>query len=86
MVPQPDKMFPWKTAHRRLYEALALEGEVTNHRITSRLRVRYYKQVVEQIREAVRPYGLDVARRPISPGVWTYRLAVSDQSQKVEGT
>ncbi len=77
-VPRPENLFPWKTAPRRIYDALACEGEVTNHRITRRLRVRYYRDVVEQIREAVRPYGLTVARRQLSPGVWTYRLAVTE--------
>jgi len=83
-VPRPENLFPWKTAPRRIYDALTCEGEVTNHRITRRLRVRYYRDVVEQIRDAVRPYGLTVARRNLTRGMWAYRLAVNENQLKEE--
>lgn len=76
-IPKPETLFQWGTQPRKLYEALMTEGEITNKRITSRLHVRYYGEVIEQIRAAIAPFGLDVVRRRLSACTWTYRLAVA---------
>lgn len=82
VVPQPSSLFPWGTAARKIYEALTTEGEVSNIRITRGLHLRYYADVIDQIREALWPLGLDVVRRRLAAGAWTYRIAVTDQNQK----
>jgi hypothetical protein len=79
MKPAPESLFPWGTQARRLYEALATCGEVTNVQIVRDLHILTYSKVIGQIRKAVRPFGLDVAKRNYGRGVWAYRLAVIQQ-------
>jgi hypothetical protein len=75
-TPKPENLFTWGSHPRRLYEALLTEGEVTNMRIRHGLRVTYYRECLAEISDAVRPYGLDIARRQIRAGLMAYRLAV----------
>lgn len=79
MTPKPESLFPWGTHPRRLYDALTTCGEVTNVQIVRDLHILVYSDVIGQIRKAVRPFGLDVAKRNYGRGVWAYRLAVIQQ-------
>ena len=76
MTPEPEKMFPWGTQPRRLYEALAGWGEVTNVQIVRDLYILAYSHVISKVRAALRPHGLDIARRRLTGGTWAYRIAV----------
>jgi hypothetical protein len=77
MTPKPEALFRWGTAPRRLYDTLATCGEVTNYQIVRDLHILAYGNVIGKVRRAVRPYGLDVAIRRYSPGVFGYRLAIA---------
>lgn len=77
--PRPEDLFAWGTAARRLYEALATCGEVTNVQIVRDLHILAYGNVIARIRAALVPYGLDIAKRQYSRGVWTYRLALKER-------
>ena len=74
--PKPEKLFTWGTAARRLYEALATCGEVSNVQIVRDLHIMAYSGVISRIRKSVQPHGLDVAKKRIGQGVFSYRLAV----------
>lgn len=78
-APRPEILFKWGTQPRRLYEALTTCGEVANHQIVRDLHILAYGGVICTIRKAVRPYGLDIARRRHSHGVYTYRLATTNK-------
>lgn len=75
-TPKPESLFPWGTQARKLYDALATCGEVTNVQIVRSLHILAYSDVIGQIRKAVRPLGLDVAKARYHGNVWSYRLAV----------
>ena len=79
MTPKPETLFPWGTQTRRLYETLATCGEVANHQIVKDLHILAYGNVIGRIRATLKPYGLDIAKRQYSRGVWTYRIAVKDR-------
>lgn len=79
MTPKPETLFAWGTQARRLYEALATCGEVANHQIVRDLHILRYGDVIARIRAALAPYGLEVAKRQYSRGVWTYRLATKER-------
>lgn len=74
--PKPEKLFTWGTAARRLYEALATCGEVSNVQIVRDLHIMAYSGVISRIRKSVQPFGLDIAKKRIGHGVFAYRLAV----------
>lgn len=80
MKPAPASLFPWGTQARRLYEALSTCGEVANHQIVRDLHILAYGNVIARIRAALAPYGLDIAKRQYSRGVWTYRLALKERA------
>ena len=73
--PKPEALFPPGTQPRRLYEALATCGEVSNAQIVRDLRILAYSGVINEVRKAVAPFGIDVAVRRYRRGVYTYRLA-----------
>lgn len=73
--PKPESLFKWGTQPRRLYEALATCGEVTNVQIARDLHILAYAGVIGKIRRTVHPHGLDVAKKRLCHGVFAYRLA-----------
>jgi len=75
-------MFSWGTPERKIYEALLTEGEVSSVRIQRGLHLRYYADVMDKIRAALKPFGLEVARRQLTAGAWAYRVAVTGQNKK----
>ena len=82
VVPQPSSLFPWGTVARKIYEALCNEGEVSNIRITRGLKLRYYADVIDQICETLRPFGLDIVRRRLAFGAWTYASRLPTRTKK----
>jgi hypothetical protein len=80
MTPKPETLFPWGTQPRRLYEALATCGEISNAQITRDLHILAYSGVIATVRKALRPHSLDIAKRRYPGGVWTYRLATKERN------
>lgn len=78
-VPPPESLFTWGTQARKLYEALTTEGEISNIRIQRGFRMHYYSDTLDVIRAAIRPHGFEIARRHIRGGIWSYRIAVTQQ-------
>ena len=50
--------------------------EVTNVQIVRDLYILAYSHVISKVRAALRPHGLDIARRRLTGGTWAYRIAV----------
>lgn len=76
MAPKPESLFSFGTAPRRLYDALTQWGEVTNVQMVRDLHILAYSGVINQVRKAVQPFGLDVRTNRYHGGVFAYRLAV----------
>lgn len=72
-VPQPDDLFKPGTQNARLYTALLEDGSVTNVRMRD-FYVLSHTRRISDIREALKPYCMDVKKERVSGGVYSYRL------------
>ncbi|MFH2076585.1 MAG: hypothetical protein ABIJ57_14780 [Pseudomonadota bacterium] len=71
--PRPDALFSPGTQNERLYRRL-LEGPVTNAEIVREMGILNSTGRLSEVREAVRPFLMDVEARRIYKGLWQYRL------------
>jgi hypothetical protein len=70
--PQPEELFKPDTQNFRLYREL-LSGGITNVDI-SNLYILSHTRRISDIREALKPYCLDVKKERISGGIYFYKL------------
>jgi len=71
--PRPDALFRQGTQNERLYRRL-LEGPVTNAEIVREMGIFNSTGRASDVREALKPYLMDVEARRIDKGLWQYRL------------
>jgi len=71
--PRPNTLFKPGTQNERLYRRL-LEGPVTNAEIVREMNILNSTGRISDVREALKPYLMDVEARRIAKGLWQYRL------------
>ena len=69
----PPNPFHAGTQNHRLYERLT-KGPIYNHEIVHDLNILKYTGRLSNVREAVRPYLINLEAKRIERGRWKYRL------------
>ena len=71
-VPQPDELFKPGTQNNRLFKAL-LNGGITNVGMCD-LFILSYTRRLSDIREAIKPFCLDVTKERVGGGIYAYKI------------
>ena len=71
--PSPAKLFSPGTQSYLLYERL-LAGEVTNSEIVRQMNIFNSTGRISDIRQAIKPYLMDIEATRINKGLYTYKL------------
>ena len=71
--PRPDELFTPGSQNHRIYKRL-LDGPTTNAEIVREMGIFNSTGRLSEVREAVRPFLMDVEARRIDKGLWQYQL------------
>ena len=72
-VPQPGELFKYGSQNYALYQAL-LQGGVTNVEMRDLFILSHTRRLTD-VREAIRPYLMDVKKERLHGGVYLYKLS-----------